>query len=190
MADANSIRIAGRSSNGTPLYECICPDCGTVRLQDKRKLGKPCHPCAMKRRATHGMSNHWLYNVWARAKARCTCPGASNFQHYGGRGIRMCDAWLADSATFLAWALENGAKRGLELDRIDPNGNYCPENCRFISHKDNSRNRTNARCDVDMARRIKAALSEGKSVRAISKEMGIHYMIVWHISKGNTWKEV
>src|SRR6185312_13607842 len=58
MANANSIRAVARSSNGTPLYECVCPDCGAVRIQDKRKIGRPCHTCAVKRRVTHGLSNH------------------------------------------------------------------------------------------------------------------------------------
>jgi len=189
MADANSMLIAGRSGNGTPLYECVCPDCGAVRLQDKRKLGKPCHPCAMKRRATHGLSNHWLYRVWAGAKARCTIPSASNFAYYGGRGIRMCAEWLDNPQSFIEWAESHGAKRGLEIDRIDSDGDYSPDNCRFISHEKNSRNRRNRGVTDQEVKAIKAALSAGVSCRKVARDVGVHHMIVWHIAHGNTWKD-
>lgn len=189
MADANSMCIAGRSSNGTPLYECVCPDCGAVRLQDKRKIGRPCHPCSLKRRSTHGLTGHWLYRVWSGAKARCTIPSSSNYDRYGGRGINMCSEWTDDPEAFITWALSHGAKRGLELDRIDPNGNYSPENCRFISHRENSRNRTNARCDVATAARIKRQLSDGTSIAEAARNTGVPYMVAWHIAKGNTWKD-
>lgn len=190
MANANSMRVAGRSSNGTPLYECACPRCGKVRVRDKRGIGKPCNPCAVTLRCkTHGLSNHWLYRVWASAKARCTIPSSSHFDRYGGRGIRVCDEWLTHPEVFIAWALANGAKKGLELDRIDSNGDYSPLNCRFVDHQDNSRNRTNARCTVEQAASIKADLKEGSSMAQAARNAGVPKMVVWHIAHGNTWRD-
>ena len=191
MADANSIRPAGRSSNGTPLYESACPDCGNVRLGDKRKIDKRCQGCAIKRRCgTHGLSNHWLYRVWAGAKARCTIQSVSHFEYYGGRGIAMCAEWIDSPETFISWAKINGARRGLELDRIDTNGNYAPGNCSFVTHASNSRNRRNGRITEAHASLVKADLRLGLSVNEVSKNRSIPYMSVWHIAKGNTWRDV
>lgn len=177
----------GKSSNGTALYECVCPDCGVVRHQDKRKLGKPCHSCAMKRRATHGRSGTRLYRVWAGMVARCTYESASHYEYYGGRGIAVCDEWLSDKTSFFEWALKNGYQEGMDLDRRDVDGNYGPANCRFITHRENSQLRSNARCTRQQAAEAKQLLAAGIGVGAVAAQVGIPYMSVWHISKGNTW---
>jgi hypothetical protein len=70
---------------------------------------------------------------------RCENPKRDNYPRYGGRGIYVCDQWHNPHA-FFDWALQNGYSRGLQIDRIDNNGNYCPENCRFVCPKENSRN--------------------------------------------------
>lgn len=190
MADANSIRVPdARSSNGTPLFKNPCPDCGKHRLSDRRKLGKPCMSCANKRRSTHRLSNHPLYWLLKNVEARCKYPSASNYQYYGGRGITVCEEWSKDPAAFVEWALSNGYQPGLELDRKDVDGPYAPWNCRFIPHVDNSRSRRNAKCDVERARLVKAALASGKSVTEAAHAAGVPRMVAWHISKGNTWRD-
>ncbi len=188
MADRNCTRAPdARSSNGTPLFHNQCPDCHCVRLSDARKLGAPCMSCANKRRSTHGMSNTALYRVWAGMVGRCTYPGATHFEYYGGRGIRVCDEWKTPG-NFLTWANENGYQKGLELDRIDVNGPYAPENCRFISHAANSRQRRHVRCTDEKAREIRALLTDGHRIREVANKTSVSYMIVWHISKGRSWK--
>jgi hypothetical protein len=72
---------------------------------------------------------------------RCESPIAHNYKWYGGKGVRVCDEWRNDYTKFRDWAHENGYVRYLELDRKDSNGNYCPENCRWITKKTNIRNR-------------------------------------------------
>ena len=178
----------GRSSNGTALYECVCPDCGTVRHQDKRKIGKPCHPCAMKRRATHGMSGSRLHRVYTSMVGRCTYPSSSHYRYYGGRGIDVCSSWRADPQEFFDWAKANGYADDLELDRIDPDGNYEPGNCRFITHMENSQRRRNSRCTLAKAREIKALLADGLTYTEAALKAGTPRMVAWHIHKGNTWR--
>lgn len=185
----NDLIVAARSKNGTPLYEGTCPDCGIVRLQDKRRLGKPCMSCSNKRRSTHGLSNDPLYRLLKNAYARCTYPSASNYEYYGARGIRVYEGWLSNPASFVEWAMANGYEPGLELDRIEVDKGYEPGNCRFISHQRNSQLRRNARCTREQAAQIKALLSSGNNVRSVSEEMGVPYMTVWHIKKGNTWTD-
>ena len=77
-------------------------------------------------------------------KGRCENPNRPNYKNYGGRGIKVCEEWH-EASNFIRWALNNGYKRGLQLHRIDNDGDYCPENCRFVTPKENSRNRRNTK---------------------------------------------
>ncbi len=72
---------------------------------------------------------------------RCYSKAHSSYKYYGAKGIKIHSEWLEDTKKFTKWALANGYKVGLEIDRINSDGNYEPDNCRFISHKDNSANR-------------------------------------------------
>lgn len=177
-----------RSSNGTPLFKTSCPDCGVERLIDARRQGGPCRSCSNKRRATHGLVGTPLFKLLNNIKSRCYYSTASGFKYYGGRGIRVCDEWLASPQSFVDWAMANGYSQGLELDRKDNDGPYAPWNCQFITHAKNSQKRRNARCDIEAAKNIRESLHGGMSVRAAAEKHGVPYMVVWHIKKGNTWK--
>lgn len=73
-------------------------------------------------------------------KSRCYIPTSSNFIHYGGRGIRMCDEWLSNYDAFCEWSLRNGYNNSLSIDRIDNDGNYEPDNCRWVTRVVQQRN--------------------------------------------------
>lgn len=68
-------------------------------------------------------------------------PSCSNYEYYGGRGIKVCDEWINDFEAFKQWAIKNGYADKLTIDRIDVSGDYCPENCRWISFQENCWNR-------------------------------------------------
>jgi hypothetical protein len=77
-------------------------------------------------------------------RSRCDRKSNDNYEWYGGRGISYEEKWK-DFPSFMKWAMANGYNDSLELDRIDTNGNYTPENCRFITHQENCRNRRRAK---------------------------------------------
>lgn len=101
---------------------------------------KPYNP----RNTKHGAytKNPTLYGVWATMKHRCEDKKRAKYKDYGARGIKVCNAWQEPNA-FIEWALANGYKKGLQLDRKDNDGDYSPNNCRWVTPKENSRNRRN-----------------------------------------------
>lgn len=88
----------------------------------------------------HGLGDHKLYYVWISMKYRCYNKNHPSYHNYGGRGISVCDEWMKDVKTFYDFAIENGWKEGLEIDRINNDGNYEPSNIRFVSHRKNNLN--------------------------------------------------
>lgn len=87
-------------------------------------------------------------SVYARLKSirgnmlsRCLKENAKDYKYYGARGITVCDSWIKSLPSFIEWALRNGYKENLTLDRIDNNKGYCPENCRWVTIKEQRKNR-------------------------------------------------
>lgn len=102
-----------------------------------------CPECSNIKKQTHGMSDMPIYHVWQGMKDRCNNPNNKQYADYGGRGIRVCDEWLNSSDTFIEWAIQNGYKEGFQIDRISVDGNYEPDNCRFVTQLENARNKRN-----------------------------------------------
>jgi len=128
-------------------WKCLC-DCGktveSARTRDLRSGNTTSCGCTrgVKLR-THGLRAHPLYQVWKGVKGRVNNPKNKCYNIYGGRGITICNEWLNNFKSFYDWCLENGYEKGLQLDRIDNDGNYNPTNCRIVEPKVNVRNRRN-----------------------------------------------
>jgi hypothetical protein len=140
-----------RGKNRNSFWNCVC-DCGntkTIELQSlKSGKTKSCgclhNELQANRKKKHGLCNHRLYGIWTGMKQRCTNPKRNGYKHYGGKGITVCQEWF-DFPAFYLWATANGYTEKLTLDRINPDGNYCPENCQWIPEADQNRNKTNNR---------------------------------------------
>lgn len=91
----------------------------------------------------HGKHKTRLYHTWKGMKRRCFNTNTTHYADYGGRGIKMCNSWKEAFLPFYTWAIENGYKDDLTLDRIDVNGDYCPENCRWITLQEQQYNKRN-----------------------------------------------
>lgn len=116
-----------------PLHRAIANDncsCGCNRGRNSRTA-----------HLIHGESKTKLHRVWRGMIDRCRDTGGKNQARHGGRGIRVCEEWRTYT-TFRDWALSNGYKEGLEIDRENNDGHYCPSNCRWTTGKVNSNNRS------------------------------------------------
>jgi hypothetical protein len=91
---------------------------------------------------THNLSDTRLYRIWGNIKSRCYNTNIRQYKDYGARGITVCNEWLNSFEVFYEWAMANGYSEELTIDRIDVNGNYEPSNCRWITMKEQSKNRT------------------------------------------------
>lgn len=125
------------------MWKCKC-DCGNVKTMSPTKVitGR-LKSCGCKRGyyglPTHRETKTKLHEIWANMKNRCG-ETKSHDKNYYGRGIKVCDEWMKYD-NFSKWAKENGYKEGLSLERIDNDGNYCPENCTWIERSKQQRNK-------------------------------------------------
>lgn len=129
------------SQDGRAVWRALC-DCGNHHRAQARLLRsgqvRSCGCLVSDANTTHGMWGKRLRRVWDGMIQRCTNPNSDSFHLYGGRGI--CIAWESFEE-FAEWALANGYADDLEIDREDVDGDYSPGNCRFVTRKQNARNR-------------------------------------------------
>ena len=162
---APSVRVGdtfgSRTVVGEPVFEATGPrgkrrwlvslrcNCGaeSVALVQNLAKSKNCKRCVAHPLRGNGVSRSALYSTWHGMKARCNQRSHSKWSRYGGRGIVVCNEWKRFQ-TFQNWAIAHGWSEGMEIDRIDNDGNYCPENCHFVSHRVNQHNKSTSRMET------------------------------------------
>jgi len=120
------------------IAECGCGKNFKVALNAiKTKNTKSCGCGIHRPKPMTSYSQYWVFNDMKR---RCYDTKREYFHLYGGRGIKVCEEWLKNPMSFIEWSEENGYKKGLYIDRINPDGNYEPKNCRFVDSRINATN--------------------------------------------------
>ncbi len=141
---------AYRTSRDCVRWKCLC-DCGNeiIALGTSLKSGhtRSCG-CLTREKARsmlyrHGESRTPLYSTWKSMRQRCSDPLTNGYERYGGRGIVVCREWNGSFLPFRDWALAHGWKPGMQIDRLDNNGDYRPSNCRVVTPTENMNNKSN-----------------------------------------------
>lgn len=142
----------GSDKQKAATWLCRC-DCGkeqivrgyALRYGHTKSCG--CLPSEQvaKRNWKHGGSRTKLYRVWDGMKKRCINLNEPAYKNYGGRGISVCDEWVRSFESFRDWGLSHGYRDGLSIDRVNNDGDYCPENCRWADAKTQGNNRRSNR---------------------------------------------
>lgn len=173
-----AIKTAGKTKNGAYLWQCKC-DCGNEIIANVGNLKnghtKSCGCLRVDRCKTnftkHGLEHTRLYGIWSDMRLRCYDEKNIAYHRYGGRGITICDEWKNDVKAFYDWATANGYKDSLTIDRIDNDGNYCPENCRWATVKEQASNR---RSNILVTHNGKT-----QTMKKWANEVGTPYKVVW-----------
>lgn len=142
------IRQVESNKDGRACWLCVC-ECGTQSVKlGKNLLNGHCKSCGcgeyenqLNSRVTHKLTNTRLYNIWCGMKQRCFYSKHKDYHSYGGRGITVCLEWRDDFKAFYDWAIANGYREDLTIDRIDVNGNYEPSNCRWATWAEQNKNK-------------------------------------------------
>lgn len=165
-------------------------------------MTKPVHHALRHGLCLNGIK-HPIYKVRERMKRYCYTLSESdrNYPYYRGKGIKMCDAWLNDARTFYDWCMANGWQQGMEIDRIDSNGDYSPENCQLLPKAEHckktwkERNALNpvsamAKLTVAHVEVIKRLVALGYSCTKIAEFFEVGRTTIKYIAANKTWKYV
>ena len=140
------LRPVGYDKTRKTYAYCRC-ECGNNRWVVAQRVGKysfSCKSCANKTKGVkHNKYKTPLYSVWLGMKSRCKPRKNNKWQSYIDKGIYVCDEWKDDFEAFYIWALDKGYKKGLSIERINNHGPYAPDNCKWATSHEQSRNKSN-----------------------------------------------
>jgi len=144
------LTVVSRAENyrgGAAMWNCRC-ECGrerpfmgqSLRSGAAKSCGCLCKEINLKRITKHGKHKTRLYRIWSGMKNRCYLKSHGSYIYYGGRGINICKEWTDNFSLFYKWSVDNGYSDNLTIDRINTYGNYEPDNCRWITMREQHNN--------------------------------------------------
>ena len=182
-----------RSKQTRTNWRCLC-DCGNELIVESGNLAsghtQSCGCYFIEQVTVHGCcsENRRLYSVWSGMMARCHNPKSKSYKWYGEKGRSVCKDWK-DVRKFFDWALSNGYKNNLTLERNDVHGNYEPANCEWILLKFQNQN-TTVSVGKDKVIEIRTLLKDGITPKEIAAIFGIAYTTIISIKNFNDYKEL
>lgn len=161
----------GKGKKPVTKWICRC-ECGKITtVKGGNLISGTTVSCGCKKRR-HGLANkERLYQTWKNMRQRCSNPNRHDYKRYGGKGVSICREW-DEYTSFRRWALSSGYDDTLSIDRIDVNGNYCPENCRWVDMGVQANN--TSRNHIIELNGIKKTMAEW------SEELGLSYSAIQH----------
>lgn len=136
---------------------------------------------------THGLTNTRLYKIFTNMKQRCYNSNDPKYKFYGGKGITICNDWLENFQSFYDWAMDNGYKENLTIDRINSDNGYSPDNCRWISMLENIKHRSNED-DCSMKLQIRQEReSRNWAQEDVSRQIGLTRVAYAYIETGKRY---
>lgn len=177
---SDTFRISGASRS---LFVNVLCECGNVRNITMTRMRKnppvSCGCQRIKNTIKHGLTRTPIHEVWSAMRKRCLMSWHQSYKDYGGRGISICEEWKDNLTAFNDWAQKNGWMEGLQIERINNDGNYEPSNCKWATIKEQSRNRRSTKLSLDKAKEIR----ERKSSHTLRELAGIYGVNISCISK-------
>lgn len=147
------------------LLKGLSQSCGCIHREEVRQ-----------RMTKHGQERTRLYRIWKAMKWRCDCPSGKTYSYYQGKGIQVCAEWR-EFLPFYDWAIANGYRDNLTIDRIDNSKGYEPDNCRWVTYRAQANNKTNNRRYEHGA--------ETKTLQEWSEDVGMKYTtLVQRLNRG------
>ena len=182
-------------------WKCRC-DCGNEKIvrgcQLKNSNTQSCGCLQIERtikaHATHRQTRTRLHRIWTAMKTRCFNPNTKAYKDYGGRGITVCAEWKNNFEAFRDWAMANGYSDNLTIDRINNDGNYCPQNCRWATRAEQNKNKKSGghKLTKQQVEEIRAEYRKGErgsGCVTLAKKYNIATNTVHNIIKNKIWRE-
>lgn len=163
---------------------CLC-ECGKERIMKVNFFYSSLNKfprCKCYYTETAQYQSHPIYGVWKSMRCRCTYKKSPRYKDYGGRGIRVCERWN-NFLLFMEDILPKW-KHGLQLDRIDNDGDYCPENVQLLPPVENCRKRPSSKLSMELADIIRGS---HKSPKQLAHELNVSLAAIYHVKLGRRW---
>ncbi len=190
------LRDSGKRQNSHVLWECLC-DCGKKTLStsgnlnsgNSRSCGCLSVDLLIERATKHNKRYLPEYHIWLGLKDRCSNKRNQRWHDYGGRGIKVCRRWSKSFTCFFEDMGSRPADRHT-IERIDNDGPYSPENCRWATFAEQAQNRRSVRLNETQVRNIRKEFALGATIAGLARALDMSWGAIAKVVKGKSWKNV